>query len=432
MRKLAETAPSGGDISAVNGPEWFDVSTKRINRLKAVEDRIGRDIVNSAQAIAERSNKTLWFMTIVLLGLFVFTIAFSIIIARSITSPITKLTCNMLELAQNDKSSRPQGQERQDEIGEMARTVEIFRQNAIKNDELEARQKELEKRAAQEKSAMMVKLADDFDASVGGIVNTVSSASAQLQSTAQSMSEISAQTSDQILSVSTASQQASSNVQTVAAATEEMTGTINEISQQVIQASSVSRQAVEEVGNTGRQMKALAQNANKIGEVVELISGIAEQTNLLALNATIESARAGEAGKGFAVVASEVKQLANQTARATEEISRQIADIQNATKQASVSMLDVGQTIGKIDEISTAIAASMEEQSAATEEIAGNVNLAAIGTQQVNENIKSVTSASQETGMASGEVMSAASELSRQAEYLKVEVEKFIGQVRAS
>jgi methyl-accepting chemotaxis protein len=355
---------------------------------------------------------------------------FGFFAGRSVSRPISAMTNVMGQLAHGDNSVDIPGTDRKDEIGQMAAAVEIFKKNSHKNKELEASQEEQKRHAEDEKRVMMQNMANDFDTNIGGIVETVSSASAELQATAQSMAEISEKTSNEATAVSAASQQTSGNVQSVATATEEMTSTISEISQQVAQATSASRQAVEEVGNTSQQMSSLAATANKIGEVVEMISSIAEQTNLLALNATIESARAGEAGKGFAVVANEVKELASQTAKATGEISQQIGDIQLATKQASSSMENVAEAIGKVDDISTAIAAAMEEQGAATQEIASSVNQAAAGTQQVNDSITSVTEASQEAGAASNQVMSAAGELSQQAEMLKGEVDKFISQVR--
>jgi methyl-accepting chemotaxis protein len=431
MRKAAiGSAYKDSNLGTISATQWFDTITKKINRLKAVEDKLSTDLVTQAEAIAANANTAFYtLLSIVIMALLLtFTVAF--LVGRAIICPIREMACQMQRLAENDMSVDISATTNKDEIGEMARAVLVFKETAIKNHEVEE-QKKKERHEREEQRAVMDKITASFSDNIGGIVETVSSASTELNATAQSMTSISEQTSQQASEASATSQQTSNNVQSVATATEEMTSTIGEISQQVAQASNASKQAVEEVGNTSQQMHALEQTANKINEVVELISGIAEQTNLLALNATIESARAGEAGKGFAVVASEVKQLASQTTKATEEISQQISDIQNATKQASGSMESVAEAIDKVDEISTAIAAAMEEQSAATQEIAASVNQAAIGTQQVNDNIESVSETSQEAGTASGHVMSAASELSQQAEMLKGEVDKFIGQVRA-
>lgn len=351
---------------------------------------------------------------------------------KSITWPITKLTGAMRKLADGDTSTEIPDAEVKNEIGYMARAVEVFKKNAIRNKELEANQERQKEIAEEEKRMAMNQLADDFDASVGGIVGTVSSASAELNSTAQSMASISEETSSQASSVAAASEQASANVQTVASATEEMTASISEINAQVVQAAEISKQAVENVGKTSAQMEDLAQTADKVGEVVSMISDIAEQTNLLALNATIESARAGEAGKGFAVVASEVKALANETAKATEEIAEHIQQIQAATKGAVNSIGDIGSVVKQLEETSTAIAAAMEEQGATTQEISRNVQEAATGTKEVTSSIAGVTQASKEAGTASGQVTSAAGELSQQSEIMKTQVEKFLSEIRAA
>ena len=350
------------------------------------------------------------------------------LVRGSIIRPLREIVTGLDALNRNDFSVDVKVYNN-DEIGAVAKAYAMFKESALQKQRDEA-QKQAERRQENAQRDAMTTFTQDFSAKIGGIVETVSSASAELNVTAQSMSSSSEQTSQQVSQASMASEQTSNNVQSVATATEEMTSTISEIAQQVAQASGASQQAVTEVGNTSEQMSALAQTANKIGEVVELISGIAEQTNLLALNATIESARAGEAGKGFAVVAGEVKQLASQTAKATSEISEQINDIQNATKRASGSMDSVADAINRVDEISTAIAAAMEEQSAATQEIATSVNQAAVGTQQVNDNISSVSEASREAGTASGQVMSAAGQLSEQAALLKSEVNNFIEKVQ--
>ncbi len=430
MRNLAGEAPFGGDISRVSGAKWFAASTRRIDALKKVEDKVAGDIVVQVRSIAVAAGQAFWGLAFALLGMLVFTAYVSFVIARSISAPILRLTRNMGDLAQGDTSEAPQDQERRDEIGKMARAVEVFRENAIRNKKLECEREEMELRAEQEKCSMMMKLADDFSESVGRVIESVTTASAELKVTAQSMAGIAEETSVQSTAVSAASEEASTNVQTVAAASEEMSSSIFEINQQVMQASEAARQAVSDVGKTGAQIETLASTADKIGEVIKMISDIADQTNLLALNATIESARAGDAGKGFAVVANEVKALASQTGRATEEIVAQVNEIQNATRQAVVSMSDIGEVIRKVDEISSAIASVMEEQGAATQEIARNVQEAASGTDEVAKSIVGVNQASHRAGEASGQVMEAAGELARQSEVMKTVVDEFLVHLR--
>jgi methyl-accepting chemotaxis protein len=350
---------------------------------------------------------------------------------RAIVPHIVGMTKAMGKLAHGELETEVPAQTRKDEIGEMSKAVQVFKENAIRNLELEAEQKAQEARSQQERQEMMVQMADMFDASVGDIVQNVSSASTELQSTAQSMTSIAENTSSMSAAVSAASEEASTNVQTVAAAAEQMSHSISEIGSQVDQASSAAKQAVDKVDQTGSQMQQLEQTAQSIGDVVKLISDIAEQTNLLALNATIESARAGEAGRGFAVVAAEVKDLASQTGSATQSISTQIEEIQRETKEAVKSMENISKSINEVDAISANIALVMEEQGAATQEIARNVQEAASGTQEVSRNIIGVNQASEESGAAAGEVTMAAGELSQQAEFLRVEVDKFVTKVRA-
>ncbi|MBL4757076.1 MAG: HAMP domain-containing protein [Rhizobiales bacterium] len=372
---------------------------------------------------------------ILILSVFLLTlvgVGAGILYARILVKPIKAMTSTMKVLAAGNNDIEIPAQNRSDEIGDMSCAVKIFQENAIRNEKLELEQESLQQKAEEEKRESMAKMADEFEASIGGIIDTVSSASTELQATAQSMSGISDETSSQANAVAAASEEASVNVMTVAAATEEMSQSVSEINRQVTSASSSAKRAVEEVEKTGGEMEILAGTADKIGEVVAMISDIADQTNLLALNATIEAARAGEAGKGFAVVASEVKGLASQTAQATDEITRHIENIQSATKQAVVSMNGIGEVIREVEQTSASIATAMVEQGAATQEIARNVQEAATGTQEVTTNITGVSQSSQEVGAASNQVMSAASELSEQSTNLKTEVDHFLNSLRGN
>lgn len=428
----------------------FDEMVEVIAQQKlqtAALDQLAGEMVSQAEtvdAVAQRDQDTLQTATnhrlaraertLEITGLFavLFGIVVAVLISRGITKPVIGLTNCMNELADGNLEVDVPGLERHDELGAMAKAVAVFQRNAIHTRQMEEEQAEQQQRAEEEKHLLITQLADDFDSHVGGIVTAVSTASEQLSQSARSMSDVSEETSREATAASSASMQTSANVETVATATEEMSQSIGEISHQVSQAAAAARDAVTKVQETNQQMSLLSETAHKIGVVIEMISNIAAQTNLLALNATIESARAGEAGRGFAVVAGEVKDLAGQTAKATEDIAAQINEIQQATEQASDSMLDVSQVIQKVDEISAMIAAAVEEQNTVTHEISDNVHQAATGTQAVSNNVAAVTAASQKAGKASDEVMIAAEELARQATTLQREVGNFICQVRAS
>jgi len=350
--------------------------------------------------------------------------------ARSITNPIANMTTVMGVLANGDLTVQVPSQDRSDEIGDMAAAVEVFKANGIRNKEMMAEAEEQKLKTEAEKRQLMLSMADDFESSVGGVVNSVSSASTEMQSSASSLSTTAEQTSKQAAAVAAASEEASTNVQTVASASEELSSSISEISRQVSQSTQIAGAAVAEVDNANEKVQGLAEAAKKIGEVVALITDIADQTNLLALNATIEAARAGEAGKGFAVVASEVKNLANATAKATEEISAQIGGIQGATEDAVLAIGSIGTTINQMNEIASTIAAAVEEQGAATQEIARNVEQAAAGTNEVSSNITGVNQAASETGQSAEQLLSAANELSQQSETLRGEVDRFLVNIR--
>ena len=354
------------------------------------------------------------------------------LIGRSISRPLGQLGTRMRALADGALEEDIPGIERGDEVGAMAATVQIFKDNALRIRGLEKVEAETQARAAAERRAAMESIADDFERSVKGIVSSVATAAAGMQTTAQSMTATASDASARAATVGAASDSASNNVGTVAAAAEELSGSVAEISRQVTRSSEIASKAVGDAERTNATVQALSTGAEKIGEVVKLIHSIAAQTNLLALNATIEAARAGESGRGFAVVASEVKALANQTAKATEEISAQVAAMQSSTGEAVHSIGGITETIAQMSEITISIAASVDQQGEATREIARNIQSVAAGSSEISAHIGSVTTAAAATGMAASDVLSNARELDNQSGILRAAVDEFLVKVRAA
>jgi methyl-accepting chemotaxis protein len=360
------------------------------------------------------------------------TLLVSWLIARDIGRPILGLEQAMDHLAKNHLEIEVPGTDRGDEIGIMARAVLVFKANLIETGHLRAEQEAVKLQGAAEQKVALNQMADGFESKIGVLVARLSSGSTQLEATAQSMTGTATQSNRQAATVASAAAEASTGLHTAASAAEELTASISEISRQVAQSSKITGVAVEDARRTDAIVRALAEGAEKIGTVISLITNIASQTNLLALNATIEAARAGDAGKGFAVVASEVKNLANQTGKATEEIGTQIAQIQTATQEAVAAIRGISSTIEEVSQIATTIAAAVEEQGAATAEIARTVQQTSRAAQEVTDGISGVSQAASETGVAADKVLTAAADVSKQADQLSGEVHAFVTRVRAA
>jgi len=457
LRESVYTAAQVNEPYPVNGDEWVQQSRDASDALFAISDAAGNEASQLAETLASGATSSLYIQAAVLLIVLAIGGVSLFAVARWIVRPIVGMTSAMKRLAEGELEVEILGVGRSDEIGEMAASMVVFKDNAIERQRLqdeqakaedakreaeEARHREEEEARKREEARKeeerenrrneMLALADQFEQNVMGVVNALANASTEMQNAAQNMVAIAEDTTRQAGAVASASEQANANVQTVASAAEELSASVREITGQVDQSTRYARTAVTETDSANTEIQGLADAAQRIGDVVSLINDIASQTNLLALNATIEASRAGEAGKGFAVVASEVKNLANQTAKATEEITAQITEMQAATEKAVNAIGGINKTIKQIDEVAVAIASAVEEQDASTQEIARNVVEASTGTEEVTRNIAIVSEGASNTGAAASQVLTSAQELSKQSEELHTTVSAFLQQVRSA
>ena len=434
VAELIRVARAGGDFTSFLYPRPGNPEPKpKIAYAVGIDDwrwELGSGVY--IDDIDDMFRARLFWSSLSALGLLAVLMLCGWAMAQGLVRPVRSLTAAMASLAAGDTSVAVPAMARRDEIGGMARAVEVFKKSMIESDALRGEQDRQKLAATAERKRDLDQLAHEFESAVGAIIETVSSSATELEASAGSLTATAARSQDLATRVAAASEEASANVQSVASATEEMTSSVNEISRQVQDSARIAGEAVAQVRTSSDRVSELSKAASRIGDVVDLINSIAEQTNLLALNATIEAARAGDAGRGFAVVAAEVKALAEQTSKATGDISVQIAGIQSATNESVEAIGGVTSVIGRLSEISSTIAAAVEEQGAATREIARNVQQAAGGTQQVSTNVSDVQHGAVETGTASSRVLSAAQSLAAESTRLKQQVSRFLDTVRAA
>ena len=428
---LVETA-FADNYKANQGLEPFlAISAELTKRMGALSNQLEAANETTAAETADLKQALMMAMIGVIVIAIAGLLAFNILVARSVSSPVTMITGLMGRMAGGERAIEIPALNRSDEIGQMYAALSSFKESLSKADRLaEQQQAEAETRA--ERGDLMETMCHNFDQSITGLLKSFEDVMGELRQSAEIMSEAARQTETEARAANAASQSAGSNVNSVAGATEDLVASVGEIGRQTERSSEIAARAAERAGETDRQIQGLADAAQKVGDVVKLITDIAEQTNLLALNATIEAARAGEAGKGFAVVASEVKNLANQTAHATEEISQQVATIQGETKIAVTAIQGISEIVGEIHQIATAVAAAIEQQGSATREIARNVEGASSGTQSVSASISHVSQAATQTGGAAKAMLSAVAKLADRSAQVQGKVSDFLREIRSA
>ncbi|MEQ9144549.1 MAG: nitrate- and nitrite sensing domain-containing protein [Parvibaculaceae bacterium] len=432
QRDVAVEAGYDEIYDTITDTEWYDNITGKIDLIRVVENHLSDNLIAAADSALSSAWWTLMITAIASLASLVVAGVACYFVGVSITKPLSRLQGVMGEVAEGHFDVKIAGIDRKDEIGDMARAVEVFRDQGREADTLKQEQQRTEKRAAEEKRASLNKMADELESSIGQMIDLLSGSSSELAQTARSMRELAGSTNKEAASVADASAGATQNVETVATAASQLSNAIQDVTRQIALSAQLTNDSRSASEKTNKQMNALADAAGRIGKVMELIQEIAEQTNLLALNATIEAARAGEAGKGFAVVAAEVKDLANQTAKATGEIAENVSRVQQETKTAAASMTEIASKIDEIDQVTGTVSSAVEQQSAATMEISRNAEDTAEMNRNVSSSIVTVRSAAEQTGSAAEQVLTSAEELSETAESLRAQVGKFVASIRAA
>ncbi len=431
MRRIGVASAYGAGNQGVDAGKWFDTITANIDMLRSVEIRVADDLIALANRDAQDAMNRLTGMVVGLTVLLAMMTVIAVLVARNITRPIARLNADMARMQAGERELAIHGAERADELGAMARSLDHFRLGLAEADRLAAEQRRHQEDRLRE-AERLERLVAEFDRHIEAVAEQLAGAASGLRGNAEQMSSIASQTENHVLSVARASEGASENVQAVAAATEELTASISEIGRQMTGSTEMAERAVTDVRRTAGIIADLSGAAQQVGDIVRMITDIASQTNLLALNATIEAARAGEAGKGFAVVAQEVKQLASQTAKATEDITAKVAEIQLATDHTVRAIGGIGTIVTHIEENISAVAAAVEEQNAATAEIGRNVRQAADGTDQVSHNASLVGTEAGRAGAMAKEVLWMADALKQNADGLRSDVADFIGKIRAA